>query len=1108
MTTPSAPRLLACLLLFFAIVMGFTAPRPSAWARDAPAHTAGPDDPTTAPRIHPSDGAPRLVSGGTGPGPLAKATGDTFWIYGGPGTLEGRFETANGAPDAQGWTGVDISDTPNFWQVSTFNAATLGGNGAGNRAAWAGRDVDQVEGWIHAPGYGNDWNEILSWTSPPLADTSVAQEVELDFHFHHDLEPGYDFFTVQYDSAGILPGLPGYYAGAGTSGSVFSTDGTDADTNGQFQAPGVRFSDVQQAPIVYAGGDYAGPDGDRIVILLRVTSDGAWSDEDGLWVTNAGAVQVDDLRVRWDDGTGVIQESLEDFEGPDPFVDGAWRREKAPFAGDFSSVLPNLTDIDPCWENRSPVVNFLDRGQTIGNAESAAEFPGIPTSTGGSFSTNWNYGTPQGHVLNYTGGVSKQPGDTFDGPANLFNEFWSPPFDYDLPGPEDDDPAVAGLLLQSHQYEHMPLANGLFWIWSVRARTTSEGWTEWRDRNFVFYGNSFWELDQRRIEDLFPETDIEQMQISLGVWDLASLFGFPGSDGTPGFYFDNVAMAKLRLDGPVISTRPVDLALGGFPESGTLDASTLAGRDALDVRFDMARNIDYGWANETPVDPGDSVIVDVDLAIPSTTLADLALVWVLDRNSLFDDVRTPPSRPEDRNVDTTSDPARWTGETVGQISTTSSGTVVEDRWFFDLPDVDFLYPGDVLRYHVRATDDAGNVSTLPRDVGGFPDGEGYPEAWTIRALPSLQDAAGGHPRVLVVDYAADGAPREQLSLLLDQLGWVRGVDYDLFRRSHTWSMVSDGIGGAGAHGATAGQLAGYRTLLFAHAGSSYGMSNGADDSGNDRSPDTAVVREWLDLPGARSVVHLGVDAGGGLANGTPVYAQEVLGVEVAGAADPVREAFTVRHGGLAIGPEFEIHGGCRAVPGKLGGRLLGHVELYPHGGGTVGHWFEDTTSGAPVQPATVYREWTDLVGDRKVAVTVGVRPGESAGDAPHPGGLLATSVFVRDLLAWADGSLVFGTPTDAPSLLRPRLDVAPTPFNPSTTLSLVIPRAGRTSVVAYDLRGRRVRTLLDARLDAGVEHRISWDGRDDRGAPLASGVYFLAAEAPDWSERRKVMLLK
>ncbi|MCE5250088.1 T9SS type A sorting domain-containing protein [bacterium] len=64
----------------------------------------------------------------------------------------------------------------------------------------------------------------------------------------------------------------------------------------------------------------------------------------------------------------------------------------------------------------------------------------------------------------------------------------------------------------------------------------------------------------------------------------------------------------------------------------------------------------------------------------------------------------------------------------------------------------------------------------------------------------------------------------------------------------------------------------------------------------------------------------------------------------------------------------------------------------------------------------------------------------------------------------------------------------PNPFNPSTTISFSLSEMGSTTLTVYDVLGRKVRTLLDAQLQAG-KHSVVWDGRDDGGNMVSSGVY-------------------
>ena len=83
----------------------------------------------------------------------------------------------------------------------------------------------------------------------------------------------------------------------------------------------------------------------------------------------------------------------------------------------------------------------------------------------------------------------------------------------------------------------------------------------------------------------------------------------------------------------------------------------------------------------------------------------------------------------------------------------------------------------------------------------------------------------------------------------------------------------------------------------------------------------------------------------------------------------------------------------------------------------------------------------------------------------------------------------------------------PNPFNPSTTIRYSLEAAGSVRLLVYDTTGRRVRSLVQGSESAG-EHSVAFDGRDDRGDVLASGVYFYRLEAGSVVKTRKMVLLK
>jgi hypothetical protein len=82
----------------------------------------------------------------------------------------------------------------------------------------------------------------------------------------------------------------------------------------------------------------------------------------------------------------------------------------------------------------------------------------------------------------------------------------------------------------------------------------------------------------------------------------------------------------------------------------------------------------------------------------------------------------------------------------------------------------------------------------------------------------------------------------------------------------------------------------------------------------------------------------------------------------------------------------------------------------------------------------------------------------------------------------------------------------PNPFNPSTSFALSLPEASDYAVRIFNITGQLVKSF-SGHLEAGV-HNIVWDGRNDQGSSVASGVYFYKAEARGFTETRKMMMLK
>jgi hypothetical protein len=87
----------------------------------------------------------------------------------------------------------------------------------------------------------------------------------------------------------------------------------------------------------------------------------------------------------------------------------------------------------------------------------------------------------------------------------------------------------------------------------------------------------------------------------------------------------------------------------------------------------------------------------------------------------------------------------------------------------------------------------------------------------------------------------------------------------------------------------------------------------------------------------------------------------------------------------------------------------------------------------------------------------------------------------------------------------------PNPFNPTTTIPFEIPGTNgtkqRVSLIIYDLRGRHVKTLIDSELEPG-SHRVMWDGRNDRGEAVSSGIYLYSLRSAGQSYTKKMIVIQ
>jgi len=83
----------------------------------------------------------------------------------------------------------------------------------------------------------------------------------------------------------------------------------------------------------------------------------------------------------------------------------------------------------------------------------------------------------------------------------------------------------------------------------------------------------------------------------------------------------------------------------------------------------------------------------------------------------------------------------------------------------------------------------------------------------------------------------------------------------------------------------------------------------------------------------------------------------------------------------------------------------------------------------------------------------------------------------------------------------------PNPFNPETFIEYDLPRTSTVELSVFNLEGKRVRTLVKSAQTAGA-HSVTWNGRNDNGQSVASGIYLYQFKAGNHVAVKKMMLLR
>jgi hypothetical protein len=966
---------------------------------------------------------------------------------------------------ANGWVKLDnTSQLADFFHVAQAtggvnNELTGGAYGLlvplqGNKSLWCGAysthpttPVGAMCGYIAMPGYGNDWNQAIC-TVQCLA---VGTGVSITFLTTWDSEPGYDGTTVEVDECNGT-WVP---AGAVNSGG------------GQFDGTGVDSLHTTLVPDTLHSGSMR--------IRFHMAADGAWSDQDGLWDTD-GAILIDSLSVSDNGGLVLGPEDFESVaEGATSTAD--WESCTPIGYGDFGGILQgfNLIQEDPCASEITCMWNFFT-GSPANYA--CGGFPGQAAMP---------YGNADGQYLNQS--------------------IRSPLIQWAGNG------AGAFATLRFRAYRDLALDNLQFYTWGV-ASNVAGCIGAFQDRNFVYYGGQ-----KDWIQSDFPFGDLvspgaSDIQIQFGAVDMCGVWC--GVYGTGACHshaplLDTVEVLRVEVVGPQWSIRDLDLFQDTFASDGTINATATG--------FANSAN-DINAAANPNINPGDSVTVrvsDPDFGLATDPFSGsgaaaytYVAVW-------------PQGQTAKEGDNLTQDIFRY--PVVGSL-TDANGTLwyclrmdtsftdgaartgaQPDAFCIDLNDNLFTV-GDTVCFMFAAESTSGKRtywSPFTGSTDAFQDALDQPAEFQI--LPGGGYNAGGD--ILYVDGMNARGAQPFFDTAFEFLGIADQVDrYDI-------RAPSSGVAnrpGARVQNVFQQIIAPYRKIIWNTGDLSIGLIG--DGTGTpEKSNDAFVLFTFIDqktntggiyfsgddladelynkalpsvdLVNLRTYIQGAVGAGDNNAN------QAGFGTAPLGVGEP---SSCFDH---TLGPDqIVIFGGCP---------LINDFDVITPAGTSV---LEMNYGGAPAQTrGAVISQTTTNTGGASVGVILAGFSFHYIRDAV-PAGVPARVHHMEDILIWLNNTPTPPTGQKTSGTTYSLSQNYPNPFNPQTAIQFTVKEQAPVSLKIYNAAGQLVKTLVDDVRTPGVVHTIEWNGRNNSGQSVSSGVYFYKLVTKNFTQTKKMVLLK
>jgi FlgD Ig-like domain len=967
--------------------------------------------------------------------------------------------------NAQGWTSVDLTaQLGDFWHVDDYAGLSFGPL-EGTKSLWCGLRPGTgpaVCQYQTLPGYGNFWNQTWCTKNCLTVTGGATTQLDVSFTLRYDAEMSYDGVALEFTND--CSGDTGWQR----------IDGGTSPQNGW---TGTGTISVSRSYNVGAG---------PVKVRLRFTSDTAVSDEDGNYNSD-GAAHVDNLKVE----TLAIENFEDESVGATSSND--WQSCNLGF-GNYAGLFngASLLQQDDCKQNLSCIWAFI-QGST-------------------DYFTCGGYPTQK--VVPYRN----------DRGQYIQNEIWSPPIPLTGNGQQFN--------LAFDVYRDNPLDPLIFYTW--RVRTIVNGCpTPWRNDNFLFTSDDIGWF--RHVQEIGPYVNLAQatqIQVALGVVDACfawcGIFG-SGQCHTNGPMFDNVKLYRVNVGGPLWSVQEQHLFQDTFSSNGTITGAARADV-ALDIRGQYLPTIAPGDSSVifSLVDPayattsntsGLSDDPNVSTFIGRNKTKKQVYMWVAvwpqgQPNKSGDGLSEGPGGQANRYphiaekdyvdshgvtwsairadytyLSNATQPGDGTGTSVAHPR-------VAKRFNVDLND-NLFTPGDTVCFFFGATSPSGTTyySDQWHVTDNIAEVADNPMEFTI--LPAGGYNHGGD--ILYVD-GADGLGDQTFwdgaFLVLGLLGRVDRFDVR-DPSTATANRLSSRVVNVAA------QLnAAYRYILWDTGSLSatlgdgtgvplktndYGMlntflgnlqSNGGLYLGGDDLPE--MLNEY---PGSGAVAFRTTYMPFTLINANHRLAPTAFPISPAIKAWPFR----------AYSDNFTIFGGCPELNDfdVMGASGSSRVEM--------SYMTASTANGAVVSRAGVN-------GNGKVATVVMSGFSLAAIRDDELDGILDRAKFLLDTVRYLGKPWIVEAAGDLP----PANSLAqnyPNPFNPQTTIAFSIVQRANAHLAIYDVNGALVRTLANEMRAAGA-YTLDWNGRDDSGRAVASGVYFYKLIAGSFVQTRKMVLLK